>query len=83
MTNQLENDDFVLLFLDGESERVHAEQVEEIDLFRVLLHLNNGGSVFISNRKRKRNAPRDPKKKTEQRYADPSATMYSLRRSSR
>jgi hypothetical protein len=53
MTDHPQNDVFVLLFLDGESDSVHAEQAEEIDLFKVLLHLNNGGSVFISNRRRR------------------------------
>jgi hypothetical protein len=44
--------DFVVLFLDNENtESVHAEEVEEIDFYKILLYLNRGGSVFIANKK--------------------------------
>ena len=58
------NNDFVVLFLDNENtESVHAEEVEEIDFYKILLHLNLGGSVFIANKrfaKRKRCCSHSP-----------------------
>ena len=48
---------FILFFLnDDEDQSVHVEEVKEINFFEVIQHLNFGGSVFITHkRKPKRN----------------------------
>lgn len=48
-----EEDKFIVYFLyDDEDQSVHVEEVEEIDFFEVVQHLNSGGSVFITHRRK-------------------------------
>jgi hypothetical protein len=47
-----ENCKFIIYFLyEDENQGVHVEEVEEIDFFKVIYHLNLGGSVFITQRR--------------------------------
>jgi len=47
---------FILYFLsDDKDQSVHVEETEEIDFFKVILHLNSGGSVFITHRRNPKN----------------------------
>ncbi|MFB0523396.1 MAG: hypothetical protein ACETV1_06520 [Candidatus Bathyarchaeia archaeon] len=42
---------FIVYFLfDDEDQKVHVEEIKEIDLPRITKHLNSGGSVFIAGR---------------------------------
>ncbi len=44
---------FIVYFLyDDEDQSVLVEEVEEIDFLKVIQHLNFGGSVFITHRRR-------------------------------
>jgi len=44
---------FIIYFLyDDEDQNVFVDEVEEIDLLKVIHHLNFGGSVFITHRRR-------------------------------
>ena len=44
---------FIIYFLyDDEDQNVFVDEVEEIDLLKVVHHLNFGGSVFITHRRR-------------------------------
>lgn len=44
---------FIVYFLyDDEDQNVRVEEVEEIDLSRVIQHLDLGGSVFITHRRK-------------------------------
>ena len=50
-----EEQELILYFLDDdEDERVHVEEAKEVDLSKVTRHLNSGGSVFITHRRRPR-----------------------------
>jgi len=43
---------FIIYFLyDDEDQNVSVDEVEEIDLLKVVHHLNFGGSVFITHRR--------------------------------
>jgi len=43
---------FIIYFLyDDEDQNVFVDEVEEIDLLKVVHHLNFGGSVFITHRR--------------------------------
>ena len=47
-----EGDKFIVFFLyDDEDQNAHVEEVEKVDFFEVVQHLNLGGSVFITHRK--------------------------------
>jgi len=44
---------FIIYFLyDDEEQNVFVDEVEEIDFLKVIQHLNFGGSVFITHRRR-------------------------------
>jgi len=44
---------FVVFFLNEDEEQsVHVEEVDEIDFSMVIQHLNLGGSIFISHRRK-------------------------------
>lgn len=44
---------FIIYFLyDDEDQSVFVDEVEEVDFLRVIQHLNFGGSVFITHRRR-------------------------------
>jgi len=46
---------FIVYFLNNdEDQSVHVEEADEIDFLKVIQHINLGGSVFITQR-RKRN----------------------------
>ena len=46
---------FIIYFLsDDEDQSVHVEESEEINFPRVMMHLNFGGSVFITHRRSSR-----------------------------
>ncbi|MDH5439619.1 MAG: hypothetical protein OEY31_03345 [Candidatus Bathyarchaeota archaeon] len=58
-----EEQELILYFLDDdEDERVHVEEAKEVDLSKVTRHLNSGGSVFITHRRRPRSNT-DPQKR--------------------
>ncbi|RLI37361.1 hypothetical protein DRO55_01505 [Candidatus Bathyarchaeota archaeon] len=43
---------FIIYFLnDDEDQSVHVEETEEINFPKVMMHLNFGGSVFITHRR--------------------------------
>lgn len=43
---------FIVYFLyNEEDQNVHVEEAEDIDLFKVIQHLDIGGSVFITHRR--------------------------------
>ena len=45
--------EFIVYFLDnGEDQGVHVEEAEEVDLSKVIPHLDSGGSVFIARRRK-------------------------------
>ena len=44
---------FIIYFLyDDEDQNVFVDEIEEIDFLKVIEHLNLGGSVFITHRRR-------------------------------
>jgi len=44
---------FIIYFLyDDEDQNVFVDEIEEIDFLKVMEHLNLGGSVFITHRRR-------------------------------
>jgi len=44
---------FVVFFLNEDEEQsVHVEEVDEVDFSMIIQHLNLGGSVFISHRRK-------------------------------
>ena len=44
---------FTVYFLyDDEDQNVHVEEVEQIDFFKVIQHLDSGGEVFITHKRK-------------------------------
>jgi len=44
---------FIVFFLNNdEDQSVHVEEVEEVDFSKIIQHLNLGGSVFITHRRK-------------------------------
>jgi len=57
-----EGDKFIVFFLyDDEDQNAHVEEVEKVDFFEVVQHLNLGGSVFITHRKKPKHNVISPK----------------------
>ena len=44
---------FIVFFLnDDKDQSVHVEEVEQVDFFKIIRHLNLGRSVFITHRRK-------------------------------
>jgi len=54
---------FIVFFLnDDEGYDVHVDEVKDVDLSEIMLHVNLGGSVFITHRRKPRTYQNNRKK---------------------
>jgi len=71
---------FIVFFLDDdEDQSVRVEEVEEVDFFEVIQHINLGGSIFITHRRKPSRSMSSRKTRIKKRLEELKKPWYFAR----